>query len=622
MESMLLIIRILFFFTVFLGSNISVAGDSVKGSFGDVLKTIEGLQRSGQISVAKQEAKKLLQKAFTLNEPEQVRDILTVYTSILQDEQEEEKALENLYRLYESSRAQGAARLEAIVAGQLGEFYQDLGLLEDALKWYNQSLDLQKSHLWPQDEAEIRVMRSFVLAMQGKMDLATTELTALLAQFDQKRLNDPILLAKTHNTMGLILNRIHDYNSARQHFNEALSLAEDLNDKDLLARFTNNLASTFKNEERYDMARTLFQKALGISVETKNPKQELMAHLYLGDLDAISKRWDSCFLHYERGFDLNRRLNNKQVQGILHLKRGIAYLQSEQMKKALMDMEKARSIAESIGNRDALDQIYKHLAQIYKALGEHEKALSINEKLVNLKDTVFDSAVNTRIMAIKSRYDTGRLQRQMDRSRSVWTTLLWSLAILSGLATSFLVIIWINRNRFRRLSAGLMKQKEITIQSQLAQIKTLQQRINSYEQQSGSKIEFDNAKYKGSALSDPDCQFYLSCLVELMEKAELYLDNELSLTKLAQHMKLHPKSLSQLINAKTGKNFNEYINSFRIQEARRLLEDSDKDNMSVLEIAFDSGFNSKSTFNTLFRQTFGLSPTAYRQQRPSQIKAG
>lgn len=101
----------------------------------------------------------------------------------------------------------------------------------------------------------------------------------------------------------------------------------------------------------------------------------------------------------------------------------------------------------------------------------------------------------------------------------------------------------------------------------------------------------------------------LSKLKSLMEKDKPYLDSNLTLSDLAQAMNLSARECSQLINQGMGCNFPEYINSFRIEEAKWRLQHH---NETVLETLYAVGFNSKSSFNTLFKKTTGMTPTQYR----------
>ncbi|WP_431200529.1 ABC transporter permease [Mucilaginibacter sp. P25] len=92
----------------------------------------------------------------------------------------------------------------------------------------------------------------------------------------------------------------------------------------------------------------------------------------------------------------------------------------------------------------------------------------------------------------------------------------------------------------------------------------------------------------------------------------LYHDPELSLTTLAEKLKIHPHELSRIINGTFGKNFNDFVNEYRIQEVTLKMQDTNYDRLTMLGIAFDSGFNSKSTFNRTFREITGKSPAAYK----------
>lgn len=104
-------------------------------------------------------------------------------------------------------------------------------------------------------------------------------------------------------------------------------------------------------------------------------------------------------------------------------------------------------------------------------------------------------------------------------------------------------------------------------------------------------------------------------LLRLMEKEKPYLDPELSLPKLAQRMQCSTHELSQLINQGFERNFYQFINTYRIEESKRLLQDPSLEYLNVLAIGFEAGFNSKTTFNTTFKQMVGMSPVEFRRQQ-------
>jgi AraC-like DNA-binding protein len=93
-----------------------------------------------------------------------------------------------------------------------------------------------------------------------------------------------------------------------------------------------------------------------------------------------------------------------------------------------------------------------------------------------------------------------------------------------------------------------------------------------------------------------------------------WLDPDLTLEQLALQVKLRPKLLSQAINEGLGKNFFEFINRYRIEEAKRLLTDPADKKITVLEVLYQVGFNSKSSFNTVFKKQTGLTPSEFKKK--------
>lgn len=104
---------------------------------------------------------------------------------------------------------------------------------------------------------------------------------------------------------------------------------------------------------------------------------------------------------------------------------------------------------------------------------------------------------------------------------------------------------------------------------------------------------------------------YLERVRRAMEVDKLYLNPTLTLTELAQHIGLNSKVVSQLINTGMNQSFNDYVNAYRVDEVKRRLRTNDLPRFTLLGIAFESGFNSKTTFNRIFKEHTGQSPITF-----------
>lgn len=103
-------------------------------------------------------------------------------------------------------------------------------------------------------------------------------------------------------------------------------------------------------------------------------------------------------------------------------------------------------------------------------------------------------------------------------------------------------------------------------------------------------------------------------LEKSMEEDKLYLEHNINIERMADRIKLNSRTVSQIINNHFKTNFYEYINSYRIAEAKRLLADDTLTDQTIRDVLLKSGFNSKSAFHRFFNRLVGMSPTAYRQK--------
>jgi AraC-like DNA-binding protein len=99
----------------------------------------------------------------------------------------------------------------------------------------------------------------------------------------------------------------------------------------------------------------------------------------------------------------------------------------------------------------------------------------------------------------------------------------------------------------------------------------------------------------------------------LMDREKLYQETELSLQDLASKLDCPPHRVSQAINEVMKKSFYDLVNGYRVEEAKRLLQNPKNRNYTILSVGFEAGFNSKTTFNTVFKKFTGYTPTQFRE---------
>ena len=134
---------------------------------------------------------------------------------------------------------------------------------------------------------------------------------------------------------------------------------------------------------------------------------------------------------------------------------------------------------------------------------------------------------------------------------------------------------------------------------------------------SGSNGNQSGPKYEKVPLSTDLKEEYRNRLLQYMEHHKPYLDPSLSLKELAAKLVIPAHHLSQVLNTIMEQNFFDFINTYRITESIRILSEDTTQSKTVLEVLYQSGFNSKSVFNSAFKKQTGMTPSQFRRQHVS-----
>ena len=115
-------------------------------------------------------------------------------------------------------------------------------------------------------------------------------------------------------------------------------------------------------------------------------------------------------------------------------------------------------------------------------------------------------------------------------------------------------------------------------------------------------------------IKQPESSSSIQVLRAKVESSKAYLNPELTLRDLSKKIDMPPKEISNIINKELEQNFYQFINDYRIEEVKQKLISKENQHLKIMSIAYESGFNSKATFNRLFKSKVGMTPKEYLER--------
>ncbi len=358
----------------------------------------------------------------------------------------------------------------------------------------------------------------------------------------------------------------------------AINLAEELNDSSQLAYIYNNIGTYYFREKNLDSAKYFFVKSLSY---VKNKKSRpVMAVIYTNIAEV----------------DYNQEHYNDALEG---LKKAIKLFDSFEMVTDVGNSYKI--LIKSLIKSQQIDSLLEYF----------EKYIEVQEDIVNKKK--IEQTTKMQILYEVYKYEAEinvlTTKNELNEAKLMASKLKLYLASSVILLTIIILIVFIIQNSRLKISY-----KKIVDEN----VKSLKFENENIRLKKELKIEVENKEIITTELEEQKQDSYLySLIISVLEKDKLYKNPNFDLVYLSKILDTNRTYISKAINKMSNKTFNELINDYRINEAKKMLCSKDVKNLSIEGIGKESGFKSKSTFFRVFKTTTGVTPNFFSKNADS-----
>ena len=538
---------------------------------------------------------------------------------------------------------------KAMALGLIGLALLNKGQYEESEQKLLAGLAVGRRHQLHQAETEILNWLGILHFYQGHLDQAKQYYEQVISK--AQTTGNRIVKASALSNLGLIARRYGRTTEAMNNFFTAVDIYEQHNEIALQAIPLTNIGALYYRLTRYDKALEFYERAKLIHEGQGNAPGTSSCLLNIGIALSYMDREGEARRSLLEALEIRRRLNDPAK--ILNVLLGLVYLELDAKDFAAAEryLEEGRKLLDALPETARVERFYQTEAEYHLAKGQYVQALaSVFKAREYYKDVVdeiqendlnlilsqiysemgddrqayhfyklyrdkFDHSLGSEMAGAMSDIENEKRRKLMDRRiqeltvhrrRLLWGGIGLTLVLLAVLAAAIFA-----QRSLKRRNAAILALKEDEIHQVQNRLQWMKGELREFLKQK------NRPRYEHSGLDAREALRLKERLVAWMKQEESFLNPDLTLTQLAQELSCRAKDLSQVINEGFNRNFNDFINGYRVEMAKRMLiENRD---LVILELAYDVGFNSKSSFNASFKKLTGLSPRDFRDRHHEAV---
>lgn len=443
-----------------------------------------------------------------------------------------------------------------IIYRVLGGVHQYQSQYDSAIYYYSKSIEEAKRINNKKEQIVSMANIGNIYSEQDEFDKAISIFKHSLDVI--KDTEDKITEARLLNNLGMANSLIGKYETSLNYLHEALAIKSTFNDKISYGITLSNIGKVYESTDSILKAENYYFKALNIFNDNKSTYNTAFVNFRLANLFFKAHNYDKSYLYVIQSIE-----QAKEAGAIKIVKSGYDLL----IKYSITKNDYSKAV-----------DYYDDYIKLLEDLTEKQ-----NQKLISELEVKYETEIKEQKLTAK---DLKLKQQKL---------LLQIIITILSIGIIFTFIILIQKRKLKTANDYLVKTNMDIVASQ--------KELQELKVKTSSLIKNNTTNNEDESL--------INIIKRSVEVDKLYLDPNLTIFDFAEILKTNKTYISNLINKEFGKNFNNYINEFRVYEACALMSYPSNDNYTINAIAEDSGFNSISTFNRSFKKFTGVTPSYF-----------
>ncbi|WP_299685274.1 DUF2225 domain-containing protein [uncultured Dokdonia sp.] len=371
-------------------------------------------------------------------------------------------------------------------------------------------------------------------------------------------------------------------------------------------------STNYMELKNYEKALQYAERAFTLGEYMKDEEVIATSLNNIGDIYVQLGDYENALKTTEKGLQLPHIQKPTKKRAWLLFNNGVANYHVSNIDLSLQRLKEALTLAESKELNEVAMYSYEYLAKVYEQKGNFKASYEAQKEYTRIRDVIQVDKKEATIVDLSKDITKNQETREAAEKEVVSVTknkkqwLQFGSIIVLFLAG--VLFLYIRKKKRIEIEKNDLQEQYVALKKAIEKKNTTS---DIPIEKTPSKIE--EQPYKNSSLTDTDRELYKERILALMNTEKPYLEPNLRLAELASKLEISTSHFSEVLHYSFKENFYNFINFYRVVEAQKLMKQPQYKTAKIIAIAFDSGFKSKTTFNRVFKNYTGQTPSEYRK---------